>query len=1071
MDSESRSRRFSFSSELSRHVGDEMERLLDFIARALPEACELEKCIIFLLDPKQKELVAKASNTLTPEELSTLKVSMKNEKGDVVIDANPFLSPDAQNDPRLVKEYVKKCNIKSLLTVPLKIRGKLLGVIHFFNSSQPHDFSSEEINFINVLASEVALAVESTLSEEERREKAEELERFRKEVHDYFTQIGKAITSFLDKESFIRLIADLSMRVVKADGSSLYLSHENSLQRELYLGVLPETLKDEATLPGVNDALTVTPLKEHGISWTVLNVPLKTQDESVGCLILYIKNKQEVSTEEIDVLSSFAAQAALAVKNISLFQTEKKNAEEISAVYEAAVAISAPLDLNQILLETAQRMGRLIGVNRSFIFLLDDERKILTAALVHGVSAEQKDFFSALAIPLTYLEGPLWERFKVGRPLIFNEEEIKDEVGNMKQLFAVFGTHRCLLAPLVNESRFIGLVYLDSSDDETHEFSEAHLRSIASLSIHAATSIERAQLYKQLEDQAKQVHNLYQISTTLSTTLHMDRILRLIAEKITQLVQVDRFCLWMWDENQNAFVINASRGVSEEFIKTASVTLEDRFVGEASSKKTPVYSPNILLETDNPHLVRLFKKEGLGAVLSVPFVTKRKTIGIVTLFAELGYQFKEKEIHLLGNFASHAALSIENARLYNLNRQKVVELGIIFDVGKRINEHLNPQEVLRSMAEQFISVMKSDGCSIMLVDKDEKNLSIQVTRGIARRSDVQKKIALGVGIVGKVVRSGHPVVLHDSDKEAGIPFPEALRNEGISTILAIPLATKEEMIGVVNLYTKAKRKYTPSEMHLMQTLAAQSAVALRNARVFEENYHVAQLIHRSLIPSHLPVASDLEFGFQYLPSHEISGDYYDFLELPGRLGITIADVSGKGTGAAIFTAQGKYAWKAYGMLESDPQKVVTLLNRLMVKNTPIEKFISLFYGVLDHRKKEFVYANAGHLPPILYRSVAKQCRYLNAPGLLLGIDEEAEFSKRSVTLHKGDILLFYTDGVSEARNEKRNIFGTERLEDILIENASHSAQMIANRILTAIRQFSKRRNSEDDITLVVVKMK
>lgn len=1071
MDSAARARRFTFLSELSRHIGDNLERLLDFIARTLPGACELEKCIIFLLDSEKSELVARASNAYAIEEFSKLKVTLKNDKGEAIIDPEPFVSIDAQSDPRLVKAYVEKCNIKSLLTIPLKIRGQLLGVIHFVNSSQIHPFSPEEIDFAKVLASEVALAIESTVLEEERRQKSEELERFRKDVQDYFTQIGKAITSFLDKESFVRLIADLSMRVVKADGALLYLSGESDMKRRFVLGNLPPSLQNENTIPSVNEALTVTPVKEGVDRWTILNVPLKTQDASIGSLILCTKNKPAVSTEEIDVLTSFAAQAAMAVKNISLFEMEKKNAEEISRVYEAAVAISSPLDLSRTLAETAERMRRFVGVDRCFIFLLDDDRKILTAAFVHGVSAEQKEFFSALAIPLSYLEGPLWQRFKMGRPLIFGEKEIRDEAGNMKQLFSLFSTRRCLLAPLVNENRFIGLVYLDSSADAAREFTEADIRSIASLSIHAGTSVERAQLYKQLEDQAKQVHNLYQISTTLSTTLQMDRILKLVAEKITQLVEAERFCLWMLDDAEKAFFIQSSRGLSDEFIKTASLSLEDRFIGKARAAKMPVYSANVLLETDSPELLRLFKKEGVGAVLAVPLVTKRKTIGILTLFAELGYQFKEKEIHLLGNFAGHAALSIENARLYNQNRQKVVELGIIFDVGKRINEHLNPQDVLRAMAEQFISVMKADGCSIMILDKDEKTLSIQVTRGIARRSDIQKKINYGVGIVGKVARTGHPIVLHDQEKEGGIAFPEALRNEGISTILAVPLATKEETIGVINLYTKAKRRYSPSEMHLMETLAAQSAVALRNARIFEENYHIAQMIHRSLIPSEIPAAPELEFGFQYLPSHEISGDYYDFMELPGRLGITVADVSGKGTGAAIFTAQGKYAWKAYGMLESDPQKVLKSLNRLMVKNTPEEKFISMFYGVLDHRKKEFVYCNAGHLPPILYRSVAKQCRYLNAAGLLLGVEDDAEFSKRVVTLHPGDILLFYTDGVSEARNEKRDVFGTGRLEEILIENAANSAQVIANKILTAVRQYSKRRTLEDDITIVVLKMK
>src|SRR5205814_6329818 len=138
--------------------------------------------------------------------------------------------------------------------------------------------------------------------------------------------------------------------------------------------------------------------------------------------------------------------------------------------------------------------------------------------------------------------------------------------------------------------------------------------------------------------------------------------------------RAERFCLFMWDDDKNAFVVAASHGLSEEFIKKAIVRIEDRFVGLASYKKKPIYSANVLLETDNPQLARLFKKEGLGAVLAVPLVTKRKTLGVMTYFAELGYQFKEKEVNILGNFASHAALYIENAYLYNLNKQYIQDI-------------------------------------------------------------------------------------------------------------------------------------------------------------------------------------------------------------------------------------------------------------------------------------------------------------------------------------------------------------------------------------------------------------
>lgn len=1067
-----RARRLAFISELSRHVGEDMDALLDFIAHSLPEACELEKCTIFLLDEKKGELVAKASNSFSSQELQSFKVSVRNEKGEVVVESEPFLSPDAPHDSRLIQEYVDRCKIKSLLTVPLKVRNKILGVIHFVNSDQHHYFTPEEISFINPLAAEVSLAIESTSLQEERKVRTEELERFRQEVQSSFSRIGHAITSALDLDSLLYLVSDLSMRVVKAEGCTVYFLAQESLEEKLHIGNVPRFEAGENFFLFSETTHVQTRMAaDHSETWTMIHVPLKTQEEKIGFLVLYMKGSREFSNEELDVLSAFAAQAALSVKTIRLFKAEQVKAREMSVVYEAAQAISAPLDLPEILSETAQKMCSLAEVDRCFVFLSDRERRVLSAAFVHGVTPDQKDFFSALAIPLDFLEGVLRERFRQGRSILLKNEDLNQEASSLKNLFSLFNTKNCLLLPLLSERRLTGLLYLDEAD-RAHDFTDAQIRSVSALSIHAATVIERAQLYKQAEDQNRQVQTLYQISTALSTSLNLDRVVNLIIEKSTHLVNVERFCLFMWDNALNAFTVAAAHGLSEEFMGKAIVKIEDRFVGLASYRKKPIYSANVLLEIDSPQLARIFKKEGLGAVLAVPLVTKRKTIGVITYFADLGYQFKEKEVQLLASFAGHAALSIENSRLYNQNKQKVQELGILFDVGKRINEHLNPQEVLRSMAEQFISVMKSDGCSIMLLDKDEKMLSIQVTRGTARRTEVHKKIKIGEGLVGKVAKTGRPLVAVDQGKDTGQhAFPKGLRDEGISTILSVPLSTKEEILGVVNFYTKERRQYTPSEMHIMETLAAQGAVALRNARIFEENYHIAQLLHRSLLPSHVPNIRDLEFGFQYLPSQEISGDYYDFLELRGKLGIAIADVSGKGTSAALFTAQGKYAWKAYGVLESDPKKVLRLLNRLMFENTPSEKFMSMFYGVLDLKRKEFTFSNAGHLPPIFYRAAGKRCRNLDAPGLLLGIDQDVDFVKRSVNLHSGDVLLFYTDGVTEARNESREMFGLERLEKVLVDNAHLPAQVIANRILSTVRQFALRRTLEDDITVVVLKMK
>lgn len=1089
-----RTKRLSFISELSRRVGEQLTTLLSFIANKMAEVSEMEKCTIFLLEHKAGEMVGAASNTLSQEELDSLRIKVSNEHGQIILDEEPFVSSDAEHDPRLVKEYVVQCQIKSLLTVPLNVRDRVIGVIHLVNSQSHHYFTSEEVHFINALAAEVSLVIESTFLEEDRHRRAAELERSREEIQSYFTQIGKALSSALNIDSLLYLIADLSMKVAKADACSLFLIQEGVIEKRVVIGLdqdMEHTVKllldkhaavwmqeQERFLSKQGERFSsfsmhnINPehrFESKGIR-SFLRVPLRSQDRLVGLLNIYTRNEREFSVQDMEILSAFASQGALALENIHLFHEEQRKAREMFLLYEAAKTISSDRTLEAILHHTAVEMTHLTEVNRCLIFLIDKGQKTLNTVEAYGVTLEEREFFNALAVPLNFLDGEEWHNFMNGQPLTLSENS--KEAPALKNLFQIFNMKSCLISPLLSEKRLIGMVYLDDFM-APHTFSEAQISIVMALSLLAATAIERAQLYHQLEEHIKQIKTLYQLSTTLSGSLHLTRIMNMIIEKIAILTRKSQCCLFMWNEDTKEFTIKAASNLSEEFIKKAVIRIEDKFVSLAAQRKRPIYSANVLLETDSSQLAKLIKREGLGAVLSVPLISKKKVIGVITVFADLGYQFSEEETHLLFNFANHAALCIENARLYAIIKEKVHELGVLFEVGKSISSTLRFNEVLKEMTEQFASVLRADGAAIMLLD-DTEHLVVKEAKGIIKRNIFHKRIRLGEGVVGKVAKTNQPqgfIDMSTTDKEDP-KFPAQLREEGIASVLSVPLATKARRLGVVNIYCKSRREFSAQEINLLCTLAGQGAVALDNARLFEEQYAIAQMLQTSLMPNARPHFPGLEFGHKYLPSKEVSGDYFEFLKI-GKdcLGITIADVSGKGTGAAIFTAQGKYAWKAYALEEYEPNKVITRLNQLLVPETPLDKFISMFYGIIDLKNKEFVYSNAGHEPPILYKHTTKNCKFLNTEGLLLGIEESAKFTKKKVPIKSGDVLVLYTDGVTEARDVEGHVFGMAKLQDVIKANATLSAQQLANKIFTEVQRYSKTPNLNDDFTLVVLKIK
>jgi len=1074
-------RKLIFASKINEMVNTKM-RLEDLLKRTTTEiadAVDVDVCLIMLLNKERTDFILTAVNVELQQEDSKMKFRVDEGVTGIVASTRRYVFvKDAQHDPRVVR---KSLGFKSLLSLPLKVGEEIIGVLHIGTLKKMREFTHREIAFIEALTSEAALAVNSTVLYEESVKKTEELKRSKMELQSYFSQIGTALSSALNLNQLLRMIVELSIKLIGADAGSLYLIDDRRLSTQVTIGLdsgasspaqfrLRESLlgwgenghslPSEGSVPSTE--LLCRPRSAQDDIKSYLGVPLAVKDELIGLLNMYTKDQREFPPEKIDLLSAFANQAAMAIDNAQNYEKEQRRAREATLLYEAARAIGQSFDMSEILNITVEHLVQITQIDRCLIFLSDDREKDFYLAAYRGLSDDQNEFFTLYRFTAHEVSQDVRDDLLRGKPRIFSG--MPPDCPALEKLFNLIPTNSCLLVPLIAREKLLGIIFLDDSQ-VAHYFSDSQIRLVMTLSIQIATAIQRSRLITKQEENTNQLKALLQVSSVLPTSLSLPKVFNLVVEKAAQLVSKPAIALLIMDDEINDFVLEASRGLDESLLDS---DLQKEIARSAVEKKR--YTILTIDENCESSMEMALWMAGIGGVLSIPLIAKRRLAGVLNCFSDAGHHFTFEEIRLLRSFANHAAIAVENARLHGVVRNKVRELATLFEVGKAITSTLDFERVLEEITKNINRAMNTDACSIMMLDEEQKEMSIKTATGLTRNHYGQK-IKLGEGIAGIAAKTGRPMILLDMPaKKSVFKFPRSIREEGLKTILSVPLETKGKIIGLINVYLREIYYYKPYEISLLRALSNQAAIAIENARLYEAQANVAKILQSIVMPQKEFVFPGLEIGYYYISSLELSGDYFDLIPLSStKMSLVIADVSGKGPPAAIYTARAKYILKSYAIAGYQPREILSMVNNLIVPETGDEKFISLFYIEVDLKKKLLRFSSAGHEPPIYCRQKTRELSLLETEGLLIGVSFDAKFKQEELSFENGDVLVLYTDGITEARGTKGEIFGIERLMEIVKKQAHLEPQALADRIFTAVQKYTRRRLS-DDFSLLVVRL-
>ena len=409
--------------------------------------------------------------------------------------------------------------------------------------------------------------------------------------------------------------------------------------------------------------------------------------------------------------------------------------------------------------------------------------------------------------------------------------------------------------------------------------------------------------------------------------------------------------------------------------------------------------------------------------------------------------------------------------------QKTDLLALISKVGVALLASVTLNETLEQIVTLVFESVPGDRCMIMMRDQDNPELKVAVARLRDRQGDVGE-IRISRSVIDEVVNNGKSVLTSDAQSDPRFMGGTVVL-QGVRSVLAVPLGVGENVFGIIYADSPiAEGRFTEDHLKVLTTLASVAAIRVENARLTEEQFErerlerelqVASEIQQRFQPASAPQVAGYELQGISFPCYEIGGDYYDFIhKRNGNLVVALGDVSGKGTAAALLMSSLHAAVHAQFDTHDSLAETISSINRYLVESIPANRFVTLFYADLNPKTGELAFLNAGHNPPLIVHASGTM-EQLAAGGLPLGIMADADFREGRTTLNAGDVLVIYSDGVSEAVSPSGEEFGPTRLYEAVARNLDASAAGIRDRIESALTKFAQGTPAGDDITMVIVK--
>ncbi len=1016
---------------------------------------------------------------------------------------------------------------RSWLGVPLLIERETVGVISI-QSYAPNRYSESTRDLLQHIANVIAVALENVALIERQQRLSTMLAG---QVNRRTEEIGalSAIASGLVKRLPLQQILDRALEIVlelfQLDAGNVRLLDQDRRYLVLYaqrgfseiyveltlhseLATSPIREVVETGLPTIVNhswrayyeserIFTHIPLEVFPAFESSLIIPLSLGTTVIGTLSLFGFQPHDFASHEVSLARSVANQIVVVIENARLLDARERQIDELEAIGQIGKLVTASYDLDEMLAEVYRVLINLTDASVFALLVCEAEQRLVTnAVFVEDGESISLDIVGREVTPGSLSEWILSNR----RPLLFYDlleqrQELERQGLQPRPIGPANPVRAWAGVPLVaRDGELIGVLAIQ--DYRPCRYDEGTIEFLSQVASHVSLGIQKVRLFQERErllDEARanadsaerQAHRMelvQRIAALLSARLDQQEILDLAARELVQL---------FWADHTGTVIIDEDgRGVvAAEYPPTGIVGLKlDQRNNPIIERIAATRRPVVIIDPANDPLAvmsrDLWRTLGIESLVIVPLISRDQVFGSISLDSYHGpLIFSDEELELMMTVATSVAAAIENARLFAAEQQQRRTAETLREMARVLSSSFDPDEVLRMVLNELSKLISFDTTSIMLLDG--RQLRLVAFKG--NPSEMEPRglnMPLEGSAAGEVVRRREPLLYVRG--HGGTPWLNLPTAANIYAWLGVPLIARGRVLGVLNIdarlpgdptHAEPPHSFSEREIEVARTFANHAALAIENARLYQESVtrveqelEIARRIQANLFPAELPYIPGLALAARCLPARETGGDFYDLIELGSRVGVIVGDVSGKSLPAAMLMAVARSTARSEARNHETPQVVLEAINRWLVDDVPRNSFVALGYALIDPADRHLVLASAGQLTPLLRRADGNT-RFLEGQAALpLGINRHTIFSQFKVDLSPGDTLVFYTDGIVEAHNQARQLFGFERLEQLVQAWQGHDPEALIDLILGAVHAFSAGAPTHDDMTLVVVQV-
>jgi sigma-B regulation protein RsbU (phosphoserine phosphatase) len=985
------------------------------------------------------------------------------------------------------------------VAVPLEEQGLVMGVLQVSRPDGP-EFHQGELELLEGLASIVAVSLVAS--------HRVAVERFRLEQLNLVRRVSAQIANILDVDELSRRVVCLIQETFNYYSVAIFtlalegqgLRHRSSAitggrkQRkpsfpskvEFGQGLVGHAAQSgkEIVCDDVRVDSRYRPIASLPETRTEVALPLKVEDRLLGVLDVRSNQPRAFHPNDLLVLRALADNVALALEGARLYGDLRRRADQLTVIAEVSSRVNANLDLSTLMHEVSDLIRSHFGYPYVHLFSVHINRRRIIYEAGSGRRSRSLDGYS---LSLDEPKGIIPWVARSGQTALLNDVS-KDPRYHPSPL-PPKNTRAELTVPLIFDDDVVGV--LDIQSDRIGSFSQDDQLIFEALADSVAVAIHNVDLYSSEQWRRQVADSLREVAVLLSTNVGVEQVLETILTELERNLPTDVTAVWLLDEGD--LYLAAAHGCSPAKLEKArrdsaeaSVQLDSVLLAESPQIRKPS-------EPIGPSGLAAGFAEDYSSI-AAPLRVGEQPVGVLTLSHHTPGRYGHEAQAMTTTFASYAAVAIENARLYNAAQEQAYASAALLQAAQAVVSLGDLDEILSTIIRIMPILVGVDRAAIYLWDGLVGVFRPAQAYGLTEQAKAvlwKEQVSPREFPFLEAARQTNCLLLHvlkpnqapSSWRHLKVPQEQeggsALQTNG-QLLLAVPLSIKSDVFGVLLVQEgEGGRRFRERRLEIITGMAQQAALAIQNDRLqeakvvrerLEHEMQLARQIQQTFIPEHLPEHPGWELAARWRTALQVGGDFYDVIDLPGqRLGLFIADVADKGIPAALFMALTRTLVRAAVVQTESPAEALQRVNDLLLPDTKQGMFVTAAYAVLHLDTGEMTYANAGHNPPLLLKNSVGKVKRLTRTGMALGVAEGIRIDQRTIHLAPGEIVLFYTDGLTEAFSPNGDMFGEKRLLKYLAALKVESVEQILEAVDGQLSAFMGNLPLADDLTMLVAR--